>query len=145
MVNVVRGVVCGGYTIHIKDGACEYIFRMAVETKRTLELCYELDGMHKMEVFFYPNTIIGKLKDHMQKKLKKLHSSDIALFYGDVELDATKRMRDYNIGEGAVLRVKNVYTLPPARPSPEASPEPDPEVIQKTPAPGAKRKREDSA
>ena len=118
---------------------------MVVETKRTLELRYELDGTQSIKVVFYPNTIIGKLKDHMQKKLKRLHISDIALFYGDVELDATKRMRDYNIGEGAVLTLKYVFTLPPASPSPSPSPEPDPEVIQKTPAPGAKRKREDSA
>ena len=116
---------------------------MVVETKRTLELRYELDGMQKVEVVFYPKTMIGKLKEHMQKKLAELHCADMTLFYGDVELDATKRMRDYNIGEGAVLTLKYVFTLPPASPSPE--PEPEPEVSQMAPAPGAKRKREDSA
>ena len=120
--------------LHIKDGACEHIFRMAVERRRTLYLCYELDGPKSIDVGYYRSTIVGKLIDYMQAMLGS--SDGIAFFYGDVQMDATKTMGEYNIREDtdAYITVKTVYTHPPASPSP--SPEPEP---------GAKRKREDSA
>jgi len=126
--SIISRVVCGGYTIHIKDGACEHIHtemtEMEVDTTRTLELCYEFDGDHSIPVTFYPNTMIGKLIDYMKNVV---NSSDIAFYYGDVKLDGDKTMRDYNIPTGAKLTVKKFFTLPPSSPSPE------PEDMQKDP------------
>ena len=99
---------------------------MEVDTTRTLELCYEFDGMHSVSVTFYPNTMIGKLIEYMKIRVD---SSDIALYYGDVKLDGEKTMREYNIPTGAKLTVKKFFTLPPSSPSPE------PEVMQKDPMP----------
>ena len=82
---------------------------------RELSLCYELDGTHpNVSVVFKPATIIGKLVKYIQKKK---NVSDIAVYYGDERLQVTKTFADYNIGAGASLTVKKVYTLPPASPS----------------------------
>jgi hypothetical protein len=97
---------------------------MEVDTTRTLELCYEFDGMHSVPVTFYPNTMIGKLIEYMKIRV---NSSDIALYYDGVKLDGDKTMRDYNIPTGAKLTVKKFFTLPPSSPSPE------PEGMQKDP------------
>jgi hypothetical protein len=99
---------------------------MEVDTTRTLELCYEFDGMHSIPVTFYPNAMIWKLIEYMKIRV---NSSDIALYYDGFKLDGDKTMRDYNIPTGAKLTVKKFFTLPPSSPSPE------PEKMQKDPMP----------
>ena len=92
---------------------------MADAVPRSLSLLYELDGTHpSVSVVFKPATIIGKLVKYMASgPKKKKNVSDIAVYYGDERLQVTKTFADYNIGAGASLTVKKLYTLPPASPS----------------------------
>jgi len=104
--------------MHIKDGACEYILRM-VQRERTLHLSYELDGPQSIPVTYTLSTIVGRLIDAMQAKLAT--RDRVAFFLNDVEMDAKKTMRDYNIPEsteGVHITVKTFCTLSPAS-SPE--------------------------
>ena len=88
---------------------------MAGAVPRELSLVYELDGTHpSVLIVFKPATIIGRLVTYIKRHT---NVSDIAVYYGDERLQVTKTFADYNIGAGASLTVKKIYTFPPASPS----------------------------
>jgi hypothetical protein len=114
---------------------------MANSKPRKLELHYEVHGMESVKEFlnWNPNMLIGALVTFIKEKpqVKKMLDEvvDIAVFYGEVQLDVNQTFAQCNFRDGVKLTVKKVYHLPPSSPSPEPESEAEAEVSQKAPAP----------
>ena len=118
---------------------------MANSKQRELELRYELDGMEWVKEFlqWHPGMLISALVRFIKEKpqVSKIIDEvvDIAVFYGELQLDVDQTFAQCNFRDGVKLTVKKIYNLPPSSPSPEpeseAESEAEAEVSQKAPAP----------
>ena len=133
--------MCGGYTIHIKDGACGRIRKMAEEIEKsgkiTVKLTYGWETVEpklEHEVVLLPDTSVETLLRRFGKKTKM---SGLAFFQGDVELNGANTFAECNIPAGAILSVRQA---PDTKRKREDSPSPEPGDMQETPRPSPKLK-----
>jgi hypothetical protein len=114
---------------------------MANSKQRTLELRYEWDGMERVQesLKWNPGMPVRELVRFIKQKPQVSQFIDevvdIAVFYGELQLDVNETFAQCNLRDGVKLTVKKIYNLPPSSPSPEPESEAEVGVSQKAPAP----------